>query len=110
MRVSSIMGVEAAVHTHLPSTQDSRKAVANSRRCNPQSDLKSDFGQVQTHKVLPEALAIFTFQQGTITNEREKYQLQDQTITVAPEDLTKFFGSAGYHVDLCWAAPSKRTQ
>jgi hypothetical protein len=84
------MGVEAAAHTHLPATQDSRKAVANSRRCNPQYDPKSDFGQVQTHKVPPETLALFTFQQGTITNEREKCPLQDQTTTVAPEALDFF--------------------
>jgi hypothetical protein len=90
MRVSSIMGVEAAAHTHLPETQDSRKAVVNNRRCNPQSDPKSNFGQVQTHKVPLEALAIFTLQQGTITKEREKYPLQDQTITVAPEAFTIF--------------------
>jgi hypothetical protein len=90
MRVSSIMGVEAAAHTHVPAMQDSRKAVANSRRFNPQSGPKRDFGQVQTHKVPPEALAIFTLQQGTITNEREKYPLQDQTTTVAPEALAIF--------------------
>jgi hypothetical protein len=90
MRVSIIMGVEAAAHTHFPATQDSSKAVANSRRCNPQSDPKSDFGQVQTHKVPPEALSLFTFQQGTITNEREKYPLQDQTTNVAPEALAHF--------------------
>jgi hypothetical protein len=90
MRVSSILGVEAAAHTHLPASKDSSKAVANSRRCNPQSDPKSDFGQVQTHKVTPEALALFTFQQDTITNEREKYPLQDQTTTVAPEALAIF--------------------
>jgi hypothetical protein len=90
MIVSSFMGVEAAVHTHFPSTQDSSKAVANSHRCNPQSDPKGDFGQVQTHKVPPEALALFTFQQGTITNERENYPLQDQTTTVAPEALAIF--------------------
>jgi hypothetical protein len=87
MRVSSSMGVEAASHTHPPATQDSRKAVPNSRRCNQQSDPESNFGQVQTHKALPEALAIFTFQQGTMTNRREKYPLQDQTTTVAPEAL-----------------------
>jgi hypothetical protein len=75
MRVSSSMGVETAAHTHLPATQDSRKAVPNSRHCNQQSDPKSNFGQVQTHKAPPEALAIFTFQQGTMTNEREKYPL-----------------------------------
>jgi hypothetical protein len=82
--------VEAAAHTHFPATQDSSKAVANSRRCKPQSDTKSDFGQVQTHKVPPDALALFTFQQGTITNDREKYPLQDQTTTVAPEALAHF--------------------
>jgi hypothetical protein len=82
------MGVEAAAHTHLPATQDS--TVPNSRRCNQQSDPESNFGQVQTHKAPPEALAIFTFQQGTMTNGREKYPLQDQTTTVAPEALTIF--------------------
>jgi hypothetical protein len=94
MRVSSIMGVEAVAHTHFPSTQESSKAVANSRRCNLQSDPKSDFGQVQTHKVAPEALALFMFQQDTITNKRETYPLQDQTTTVAPEALT-FFSPCG---------------
>jgi hypothetical protein len=90
MRVASILGVVAAVCTHIPATQDSSTAVKNSRRCNPQSDPKSDFGQVQTQKVTPEALALFTFQQDTITNEREKYPLQDQATTVAPEALTIF--------------------
>jgi hypothetical protein len=84
------MGVEAAAHTHLPATQDSRKAVPNSRRCNQQSDPESNFGKVQTHKAPPEALAIFTFQQGTMTNGREKYPLQDQTAAVAPEALLFF--------------------
>jgi hypothetical protein len=86
------MGVEdvAHTHTHLPATQESIKAVANSRRCNPQSYPKRDFGQVQTHKFPLEALAIFIFQQGTITNEGEKYPLQDQTTTVAPEALAIF--------------------
>jgi hypothetical protein len=55
------MGVEAAARTHFPATQDSSKAVANSRCYNPQSGPKSDFGQVKTHKVTPEALALFTF-------------------------------------------------
>jgi hypothetical protein len=40
----------------------------------------------------------------------QKYPLQDQTTTVAPEALVFFFGSAGYHVHLCWTAPSKITQ
>jgi hypothetical protein len=84
------MDVEAAAHTHLPATQDSRKSVPNSRRCNQQSASKSNFGQVQTYKVPPEALAIFTLQQGTITNERKKYQLQDQTTMAAPEALAIF--------------------
>jgi hypothetical protein len=90
MRVSSSMGVEAAAHTHLPAMQDGRKAVPNSRRCNQQSDPESNFGQVQTHKAPPEALEIFTFQQGTMTNGRETYPLQDQTTTVAPEALAIF--------------------
>jgi hypothetical protein len=84
------MGVEAAAHTHFPATQDSSKAVANSRHCNPQSGPKSNFGQVQTHKVTLEVLALFTFQEGTIANEREKYPLQDQMTTVAPEALIIF--------------------
>jgi hypothetical protein len=84
------MGVDAAVRTHIPATQDSSKAVANSRRCNPQSDPKSDFGQVQTHKVTPEALALFPFQQDTITNKREKYLLQNHTTAVAPKALAIF--------------------
>jgi hypothetical protein len=84
------MGVEAAAHTHIPATQDSRKAVPNSRRCNQQSDPKSNFGQVQTHKAPQEALEIFTLQQGTIMNERERYPLQDQTTSVAPEALAFF--------------------
>jgi hypothetical protein len=87
---SSIMGVDAAARTHIPATQDSSKAVANSRRCNLQSDPKSDFGQVQTHKVTLEALALFPFQQETVTNEREKYPLQNQTTAVAPEALAIF--------------------
>jgi hypothetical protein len=90
MRVSRLMGVEAAARTHIPVTQDSSTAVAKSRRCNPQSDPKSDFGQVQTHKVTLEALALLTFQQDTITNERKKYPLQDQTTMVAPEALANF--------------------
>jgi hypothetical protein len=84
------MGVKAAAHTHLPATQDSRKAVPNSRRSNHQSDPERNFGQVQTHKAPPEALSIFTLQQGTMTKGREKYPLQDQTTTVAPEALAKF--------------------
>jgi hypothetical protein len=84
------MGVDAAARTHIPAMQDSSKAAVNSRRCNPQSDPKSDFGQVQTHKVTPEALALLPFQQDTITNEREKYPLQNQTTAVAPEALAFF--------------------
>jgi hypothetical protein len=90
MIFSSSMGVEAAAHTHLPATQDSRKTVPNSRRCNQQYDLESNFGQVQTHKAPPEALAICTSQQGTMTNGRDKYLLQDQTTKVAPEALASF--------------------
>jgi hypothetical protein len=84
------MGVDAAARTHIPATQDSSKAVAISRRCNPQSDPKSDFGQVQTHKVTPEALALSPFQQDLITNMQETYPLQNQTAAVAPEALTIF--------------------
>jgi hypothetical protein len=84
------MGADAAARTHIPATQDSSKAVANSRNCNLQSDPKRDFRQVQTHKVTPEALALFPFQQDTITNEREKHPLQNQTTAVAPEALAFF--------------------
>jgi hypothetical protein len=91
MRVSIRMGVEAVAHTHLPATQDRRKTVPNSRRCNQLSDPERNFGQVQPHKASPEALAIFTFQQGTMTNGREKYPLQDQTTKVAPEALANFW-------------------
>jgi hypothetical protein len=70
------MGVEVAAHTHLPATQDRRKAAPNSRSCNQQYDPESNVGQVQTHKAPPGALSLFTFQQGTITNGREKYPLK----------------------------------
>jgi hypothetical protein len=84
------MGVDAAARTHIPATQDSSKAVEISRRCNLQSDPKSGFGQVQTHKVTPEALASFPFQQDPITNKREKYPLQNYTAAAAPEALAIF--------------------
>jgi hypothetical protein len=84
------MGVDAAARTHIPTTQDSSNTVAISRRCNLQSDPKSDFGQVQTRKVTPEALALRPFQQDPITNKRETYPLQNQTATVAPEALSNF--------------------
>jgi hypothetical protein len=84
------MGVDAAARTHIPATQDSSRAVAISRRCNLQSDLKSDFGQVQAHKITLEALSLLPFQQDTITNKRETYPLQNQTAAVAPEALTIF--------------------
>jgi hypothetical protein len=87
---SRIMGVDAAARTHITATQDSSKAVANSRHCSPQSDPKSGVGHVQTHKVTPEALALFLFQKDTIMNEREKYPLQNQTPAVAPEALAMF--------------------
>jgi hypothetical protein len=90
MRFSSSMGVEAAALTHHSLTQDSTQTVHNSRRCNQQSDPESNFGQVQTHKAPPEALAIFMGQQDTITNNREKYPLQGQTTKVAPEALDFF--------------------
>jgi hypothetical protein len=84
------MGVDAAARTYIPATQDSSNSVAISRRCNLQSDLKSDFGQVQTRKVTPEALALLPFQQDHIMNKREKYPLQKQTAAVSPEALTNF--------------------
>jgi hypothetical protein len=82
--------VDAAARTHTHATQDSSKAVAISRHCNLQSDPKRYFGQVQTQKVTPEALTLFTFQQDTITNKRETHPLQNQTAAVAPEALTIF--------------------
>jgi hypothetical protein len=84
------MGVDAAARTHIPVTQDSSNAVAISRRCNLQSDPKSEFVQVQTRKVTPEALALFPFQKDPITNKRETYPLQDQTAALAPESLANF--------------------
>jgi hypothetical protein len=84
------MGVDAAARTHIPATQDSSKAVSISRRYNLQYDPKIDVGQVQTHKVTLEALALFPFQQDPITNKRETYPLQNQTAAVAPEALAIF--------------------
>jgi hypothetical protein len=84
------MGGDAADRTHIPATQDSSNAVAIRRRCNLQSDPKSDFGQVQTRNVTPEALAILPFQKDPITNKRETYRLQNQTAAVAPEALAIF--------------------
>jgi hypothetical protein len=52
------MGVESAARTHPPATQDSTGIVHNSRRCNQQFDTESNYGQVKTYKVPPEALAI----------------------------------------------------
>jgi hypothetical protein len=90
MRLSSSMGVEAAALTHPPATQDSTETVHNSRHCNQKSDSERNFGQVRTHKAPPEALSIFMSQQDTMTNNREKYPLQDQTTKVAPEALEFF--------------------
>jgi hypothetical protein len=104
------MGVETAAHTHPTATQDSTETAHNIRCCNTQSDLESNFGQVQKHKALLESLAMFIGQQDTLTNNREKYTLQDQTTKVAPEALEFFPELAGYHVELFCAAPSTRTQ
>jgi hypothetical protein len=90
MRLSIIMGVEAAALAHPPVTQDSAETVHNSRCCNQQSDPESNCGPVQIHKAPPEALAIFMGQQDTMTNNREKYLLQDQTTKVATEALDFF--------------------
>jgi hypothetical protein len=90
MRLSSSMVVEDAALTHPTATQDSAETVHNSRRCNQQSDPESNFGPVQTHKAPPETLAICMGQQDTMTNNREKYPLQDQTTKVAPEALDFF--------------------
>jgi hypothetical protein len=90
MKLISSMGVEDAAQIHPPAMQDSTETVHNSRRCNQQSDSESNFGKVQTHKAPPEALAIFMGQQDIMTNNREKYPLQDQTTKVAPEALDFF--------------------
>jgi hypothetical protein len=90
MRLSSSMGVEAAALAHPPATQESTGISHNSRPCNQQSDSESNFGQVQTNNVPPEALAIFMGQPDTMTNNQEKYSVQDQTTTVAPEALEFF--------------------
>jgi hypothetical protein len=84
------MGVDSAARTHISATQDSSNDVIISRRCNMQSDPKSDFGQVQTRKFTPEALTLLPFQQDPITNKRETCPLQNQTAAVAPEALANF--------------------
>jgi hypothetical protein len=95
---------------HIPATQDSSTAVANSLRFNPQSDPKSDFGKVQTHKVTPEALALFSVP-ARYYNERERNMSAVKSNNYGSAGGPhNFFGSAGYHVDLCWATPSDRTQ
>jgi hypothetical protein len=83
MRLSRSMAVEAAALTHPPAMHDSTGIVHKSRRCNQQSDSESNFGQIHTHKAPPEALAIFMGQQDTMTNNRENYPLQDQTMCSA---------------------------
>jgi hypothetical protein len=90
MRLSSSMGVEAAALTHPPAMQDSTGIVHNSRRCNQQFESEGNSGQVQTYKVPPEALAIFSGQPETMLNNQEKYSVQEQTNKVAPEALAKF--------------------
>jgi hypothetical protein len=70
MRLSSSTGVEAAALNHTPAKQDSTGIVHHSRRCNQQCDSESNFGQVQTHKVPPEALAICMGQPDTMMNNR----------------------------------------
>jgi hypothetical protein len=87
MRLSSSMDVEAAALIHPPATQDSTGIVHNSRRCNQHFDTESNFEQVQTYKVPPEALVIFMGQPDTTTNHREKYSVQEQTNKVTPEAL-----------------------
>jgi hypothetical protein len=90
MIFSSSMGVEAAALTHPPATQDSTGIVHNSRRCNQQFDKEGDSGQVQTYKVPLEALAVFLGQPETMSNNQEKYTVQEQVNKVAPEALAKF--------------------
>jgi hypothetical protein len=81
------MGVEAAALAHPPATQDSTGIVHNSRRSNQQFDKDGKSGQVQTYKVPPEDLAIFVGQPETMSNNQEKYKVQEQTNKVAPEAL-----------------------
>jgi hypothetical protein len=83
MIFSSSMGVEAAAHAHPPAMQDSTETIHSSHP-------ESNFGQVQTHKAPPEALAIVMGQKGTMTSKRETYLLQDQTTKVAPDALDFF--------------------
>jgi hypothetical protein len=82
--------VEAVARTHIPAAQDISNDVVISRRCNLQSDPKSDFGQVQTRKVTPEALALLPFQQYTLSSKRERYSLQNQTAAIASKALEFF--------------------
>jgi hypothetical protein len=89
MRLSSSIGVEAAALAHPPATQDSTGIAHNSRRCNQQFDTEGNYGQVQTYKVPSEALAIFVGQPETMSNNQEKYLVQEQMNKVAPEALAK---------------------
>jgi hypothetical protein len=89
MRFSSSMCVEAAALTNPPATQDSTGIFHNSRCRNRQFDKERNSGQVQTYKVLPEALAIVVGQPETMSNNQEKYTVQEQTNKVAPEALAK---------------------
>jgi hypothetical protein len=83
------MGGDASALTHPPATQDSAVLVHNSRRRNQQFGKEGNPGQVQTHKVPPEALAICVGQPLTMWNHQETYPVQEQTTKVAPEALVK---------------------
>jgi hypothetical protein len=90
MRLSSSMGVEAAALAHPPATQDSTGIVHNSLHRNQQFDNEGNYGQAQTYKEPEEALAIFLGQTETISNNQEKYTVQEQTNKVAREAIAKF--------------------
>jgi hypothetical protein len=90
MILPSSMGMEAAALTHPHATQDSTGSVHNSRRCNQQFGTESNFGQVHTYKVPPEALEIFLGQPDTMMNNREKNSVQEQTNKVGPDALDFF--------------------
>jgi hypothetical protein len=90
MRLSISRGGDAAALANPPAMQESAGIVHNSRRRNQQFGKEGNHGQVQTHKVPPEALAIFLGQPLTMWNHQEKYPVQEQTTKVVPESLAKF--------------------
>jgi hypothetical protein len=69
--------------------QDSTVLVHNSRHHNQKFDKEGNSGQIQRYKVPPEALAIFLGQPETMSNNQEKYTVQEKTNKVAQEALAK---------------------